>query len=260
MPAESPYDEIATYYDLEHRAFTDDVDLYLQFVEAAGDPVLEMGCGTGRILREIAAAGFNVTGIDSSASMLAFAREALDPDDLEGAVELLEGDFGASGLVEPGTFGVAIIGLDTLLHAVTQEEQLRVLRTTFAALDPRGQLIVDVVNPTPSRLLAMDGGLTFSGSWTMDDGARLDKVVAQTADPATQIIQSEIWYEVTTGDGSVRRTRTAFDQRWIGAGELVLMLRLAGFQDWRVYGSYELDELDAHSDRIIIAAEKTKTD
>jgi hypothetical protein len=38
------------------------------------------------------------------------------------------------------------------------------------------------------------------------------------------------------------------------------MLQLAGFQDWRLYGSYELDELDSHSDRIIIAAEKTKTD
>jgi hypothetical protein len=46
----------------------------------------------------------------------------------------------------------------------------------------------------------------------------------------------------------------------VGASELVLMLQLAGFQDWRVYGSYELDPLDAHSDRIIVAAEKSKTD
>jgi hypothetical protein len=38
------------------------------------------------------------------------------------------------------------------------------------------------------------------------------------------------------------------------------MLQLAGFQDWRVYGSYELDELGPNSDRIIVAAEKTKTD
>lgn len=260
MPAESPYDEIATYYDLEHRDFTDDVDLYLQFIEAAGDPVLELGCGTGRVMREIAAAGFDVTGIDSSASMLAFAREILDPDELEGAIELLEGDFAHANLVANGRFGVVIIGLDSLLHAVSQEEQLRVLRGAHAALDPRGQLIVDVINPTPPRLMAMDGGLTFAGTWTMDDGARLDKLVAQTSDPARQLIQSEIWYEVTAIGGAVTRTRTAFDQRWIGAGELVLMLQLAGFQDWRVYGSYELDELDALSDRIIVAAEKSKTD
>ena len=37
------------------------------------------------------------------------------------------------------------------------------------------------------------------------------------------------------------------------------MLKLAGFQDWRVYGSYELDPLDPLSDRLIVAAEKTRT-
>ncbi len=77
MPAESPYDSIAAYYDLEHRSFTEDIDFYLQFIEAAGDPVLELGCGTGRILRGIAEAGFAVTGVDSSAPMLDFARTAL---------------------------------------------------------------------------------------------------------------------------------------------------------------------------------------
>jgi SAM-dependent methyltransferase len=259
MPAESPYDEIAAYYDLEHRSFTDDIDLYLQFIEAAGDPVLELGCGTGRIVRAIAAAGFNVTGVDSSARMLAFARDALATDNIEEEITLVEGDFGRHDLVDAESFGVAIVALDSLLHAQTQSDQLRVLRAAWTALDPRGQLVVDIVNPAPARLLAMDGDLTFSGTWCMEDGARLDKLVAQHADPATQLIENEIWYEVTTAAGATKRTRTAFVQRWISAAELILMLQLAGFQDWRVYGSYELDELDAHSDRIIVAAEKTKT-
>ena len=259
MPAKSPYDEIAAYYDLEHRSFTDDIDLYLQFIEAAGDPVLELGCGTGRIVRAIAEAGFDVTGVDSSAQMLAFARHALPAGEIEGEITLVEGDFGRNELVAEESFGVAIVALDSLLHAQTQADQLRVLRAAWTALDPRGQLVVDVVNPTPARLLAMDGDLTFSGTWGMADGARLDKLVAQHADPATQLIENEIWYEVTTATGAVKRTRTAFSQRWISAAELVLMLQLTGFQDWRIYGSYELDELDANSDRIIVAAEKTKT-
>jgi SAM-dependent methyltransferase len=259
MPAESPYDEIAAYYDLEHRSFTDDVDLYLQFIEAAGDPVLELGCGTGRIVRQIAVAGYDVTGIDSSIAMLAHARVVVDATEYEGAIEFIEGDFARNDLVEPGSFGVVIIALDSLLHALTQEDQIRVIQSAWSALDPRGQLIVDVVNPTPPRLMAMDGGLTFAGSWPMEDGSRLDKLVAQTADSTNQRIENEIWYEVTAADGALKRTRTAFAQRWIGAGELVLMLQLAGFQDWRVYGSYELDVLEAHSERIIIAAEKTKT-
>lgn len=260
MPAESPYDEIAAYYDLEHQSFTDDIDLYLQFIEAAGDPVLELGCGTGRIVREIAAAGFDVTGVDSSAPMLAFARASLADATIEGELDLVEGDFGRADLVKAGTFGIAIIALDSLLHAESQQEQLRVLRAAWTALDPRGQLIVDVFNPTPARIMSLDGGLSFAGTWEMDQGIRLDKLVAQHADPTSQTIENEIWYEVTNADGTIKRTRTAFTQRWVSAAELVLMLQLAGFQDWRVYGSYELDELGPHSDRIIIAAEKTKTD
>lgn len=260
MPADSPYDPIAAYYDLEHRSFTDDIDLYLQFIEAAGDPVLELGCGTGRIVRAIAAQGFDVTGVDSSSSMLSIAQHALDTGDPGGAVTLIEGDFCRADLVSAGSFGVVIVSLDSLLHAETQADQLRVLRAAWIALDPRGQLVVDVFNPTSARVMTMDGDLTFSGTWGMVDGARLDKLVAQHADPATQMIDNEIWYEVTTADGSIKRTRTAFAQRWISAAELVLMLQLVGFQDWRVYGSYELDDLGPQSDRIIVAAEKTKTD
>ena len=141
MPVESPYDEIAAYYDLEHQSFTDDVDLYLQFIEAAGDPVLELGCGTGRIVREIAAAGFDVTGVDSSAPMLAFARKSRANVSPKSAIDLVEGDFGRNDLVKAGSFGIAIIALDSLLHAESQQEQLRVLRAAWAALDPRGQLI-----------------------------------------------------------------------------------------------------------------------
>ena len=260
MSAESPYDQIAAYYDLEHRSFTEDVDMYLQFIEAAGDPVLELGCGTGRILRGIAESGFAVTGVDSSAPMLEFARRVISLEGLGDSITLIEGDFSATNLVAPDAFGVVIVGLDSLLHATTLDDQLAVLRAAWQALDPRGQLIVDVLNPTPARLMAMDGGLTFQGAWDMGAGARLDKLVSQTIDPADQLISSEIWYEAPTADGRVKRTRTGFTQRWIGIGELLLMLQLVGFQDWRIYGSYELDPLEAQSDRLIVAAEKTKTD
>ncbi len=156
---------------------------------------------------------------------------------------------------------MAIIALDSLLHATTQADQLRVLRSPGSALDPRGQADRRCVQSNPG---ANPGNgrrsHVFPVPWTLENGARLDKLVAQNADVATQSIDSELWYEVTTREGAISRTRTSFVQRWVGAGELVLMLQLAGFQDWRVYGTYDLDPLEAHSDRIIIAAEKTKTD
>jgi hypothetical protein len=149
-----------------------------------------------------------------------------------------------------------IVGLDSLLHATTQDAQLAVLRAAWRTLAPNGLLIVDVLHPAPARLMAMDGGVTFNGTWEIDGGARLDKLVSQSIDAADQLILSEIWYEVTSPDGGIARTRTGFTQRWIGAGELLLMLKLAGFGDCQVYGSYELDPLDSFSDRMVVVAEK----
>jgi len=61
----------------------DDVAFYRSLAEQAGGPVVELGCGTGRVAIPLAEAGFDVTGIDRSAGMLARARmktEALPPD------------------------------------------------------------------------------------------------------------------------------------------------------------------------------------
>src|SRR5688572_27682718 len=74
--ARDPYAAIVDFYDLEHGDFTDDLDLYVHLGEMIGDPIVEVGCGTGRILIPLAQAGHRVTGIDSSTAMLARAEQA----------------------------------------------------------------------------------------------------------------------------------------------------------------------------------------
>ena len=67
----SSYDKLAPYYDRFHEALTADVEFVLSLAQQQDGPVLEMGCGTGRLLLPLARAGFEVTGIDTSAAMLA---------------------------------------------------------------------------------------------------------------------------------------------------------------------------------------------
>src|SRR5918993_5294276 len=74
---EDPYAELPDLYDLEHAGFSDDVELYLRLAEVVGDPILELGCGTGRVLAPLAAAGHRITGIDLSPPMLERARATL---------------------------------------------------------------------------------------------------------------------------------------------------------------------------------------
>src|SRR5918997_6900728 len=95
--SEDPYAQLPDLYDLEHAGFSDDVELYLRLADVVGDPILELGCGTGRVLAPLAAAGHRITGVDRSRSMLDRARSALQAHvrahggDLSRRVTLAEG-------------------------------------------------------------------------------------------------------------------------------------------------------------------------
>jgi SAM-dependent methyltransferase len=251
------YAEIAELYDLEHESYAEDLDFYLNFVQAVGDPVLELGCGTGRLVTGIAETGFRVTGTDRSEAMLARARERIGRSAARELVEVRRGEMSGADRAPGGPFGIAIIALNGLLHVADGNSQRTVLASVRRALDPRGMLLIDVLNPTPETLRGMDHSLAHEGVWSMADGARVDKFAARRVSPATQTISTELWYDLTTMSGSVRRIATSMAMRYLHRAELELMLELAGFAEWQVYGSYDLDPYDDQSERLIVAAEAT---
>jgi SAM-dependent methyltransferase len=73
------YVDYAEYYDLDHRRQVDDVPFYLAYAGpasvAGGSAILELACGTGRILIPLAEAGHEMVGLDLSEKMLALCRE-----------------------------------------------------------------------------------------------------------------------------------------------------------------------------------------
>lgn len=254
---EDSYAKIAELYDLEHESYDEDLDFYLNFVEAVGDPVLELGCGTGRLLTGIAEAGFRVTGTDRSEAMLARARERAAQSAAHEVIQIRRGEMSEADRAPGGPFGVVIVALNGLLHVADARAQREVLTSARRALDPRGMLLVDLLNPTPDTLRGMDHSLLHEGVWRPDNETRVDKFAARRVSPARQTIATELWYDVTQANGSVRRRATSMAMRYLHKAELELMLELAGFAEWHVYGSYELDPYDDQSERLIVAAEAT---
>lgn len=255
QPRTQPYDRIAELYDLEHVTHEDDIDFHLNFVQAVGDPVLELGCGSGRLLAPIAEAGFRIVGVDQSRAML--DRAAVATAELSGLVTLREGDMTDLRGVPGGPFGTVIIGLNGLLHLPSAAEQRTCLSAARAVLDPRGQLLIDVFNPTPESLRGFDQSILHEGLWLKDDGSRVDKFSSRRVSTAAQTILTDLWYDLTGPDGIVKRTATSFTMRYVYPAELELMLEIAGFAEWQIYGSYDLDPLTDHSERILVAAEVT---
>lgn len=252
-----PYERIADLYDLEHHDFRADVDLLLTFAEIVGDPVLEMGCGSGRVLIPLAQGGFDVTGIDRSPAMLKRAEAAARAADVSDRITLRALDMVEARQAPGGPFGLVIFSLNALMHLPTIEGQIAALEAAFGALDPKGQLIIDTLNPTPHHLTQLEDGQILEGSWIQPDGTIIDKLAHRRIHPAQQRIETTIWYDHTSPDGKLTRLRTQFALRYVHAAELELMLRLAGFSETRLYGSYDLDPYEDDSERLLVTSEVT---
>jgi len=250
-----PYSSIAELYDLEHSSFEGDLDLYLNLALAVGDPILELGCGTGRLLVPLAEAGHRVVGIDASQPMLERARVALEVAGVSDRVALHHGSMTEATAVPDGSFGLAVVALNGLLLLPSADEQRQALTTARRALDPRGQLVLDILNPTPETLRSFDQTIAHEGTWPVAGQARVDKYTARRVSPADQRIETELWYDIISADGIVRRVATSYPMRYIHRAELELMLELAGFTEWLFYGSYDLDPFDDTAERLIATAE-----
>ena len=85
-----------------------------------------------------------------------------------------------------GPFGLVLVPLDSLLHAGGAAAQRATLEAARRAMDPRGQLVIDVFNPTPEALSALERGVVHEGSWELPDGTRVDKFGARRIHPAGQ--------------------------------------------------------------------------
>ncbi len=72
------FDRFARFYDGDYRDYTDDIDAVAMFAAEWGDPLLELGCGTGRVLVPLAAAGHTITGVDISPACWRSARRKLE--------------------------------------------------------------------------------------------------------------------------------------------------------------------------------------
>src|SRR5450755_1059309 len=96
MAAVDSYHVIAKYYDGAYAAKPDLVDLpfYLELAEQSCGPVLEIACGTGRVLLPIARKGIEICGVDNSQPMLDILNQnlALEPQEVRQRITVHEGD------------------------------------------------------------------------------------------------------------------------------------------------------------------------
>jgi len=237
------YAPIAEFYDLvvPYRR-RPDVGFFVDAARECSGRVLEVGCGTGRVLIPIAKAGVEISGLDVSGRMLSVCRERLndEPGDVQSRVELVQADMRSFDLGK--TFALATVPFRPFLHLLTVADQLACLSCIWRHLVSDGRLILDLFNPSLDILAAPNAGEEHSPEeeFVMPDGRRVvrwHRVVRSNR--FDQVNDYELVYYVTHPDGRVERLVHGFPLRYIFRFEAEHLLTRAGFAVEQLYAGYD---------------------
>jgi SAM-dependent methyltransferase len=239
----SEYDRFAEYYDhvLPYRN-RPDVPFYVSLARECQGPVLEVGCGTGRVLVPCARSGATMVGVDLSPGMLEICRRTLasEATDVRARVELHVGDMRDFDLAR--RFLLITLPFRSFQHLETVEDQLSALRTLARHLAPGGRLVLDLFNPS-LPLLGDERWLReplVEPPIHMPDGRTVVRSLRiASRDYVSQMQAVEIAHEVTWPDGRVERHADTTRLRYIFRFEAEHLLAREGFEVEAVYADYD---------------------
>ena len=247
--------ELAEIYDAVYA----DRDDHAFWAAVAPDDgtILELACGTGRVLLPLARAGREIVGLDLSAQMLARCRAALagEPDEVRRRVELVQADMTTFELGR--RFARVASPFRGFQHLTTVERQLACLGRCHAHLQPDGRLVLDLFNPDPSLLYRHDDSDGEDSAetvpWTHGRTIRWwGRVTGYHR--AHQYNQCEMTYEIVAADGTTRRFTERFPMRYLFRHELEHLLARSGFAVVALYGDYDRSPYGDDSPELIVVA------
>ncbi|MBU0984424.1 MAG: class I SAM-dependent methyltransferase [candidate division Zixibacteria bacterium] len=263
MSSDGNYDSspiLAELYDLipmhTHRP---DRDFYVEEAKVGGGTVLELGCGTGRILLPIAASGCGIVGLDLSEHMLTRCRGKLEstPTDVRARVQLIAGSMTAISLDQ--SFHLVIVPFRAFQHLQSVDDQLACLRGAHRHLEPGGRLIVDLFHPDLKKLSSWDPSVEIEdcAEMTLPDGRRLRRCHRiSAAHVAEQFNDVELIYYLTGANGISERIVHAFPVRYLFRYEMEHLLARSGFHLEHIFGNFDRSPLTDQSPEMIFVAKK----
>jgi len=251
------YRPIPHYYDLEYADRTEDIGFYQRLAFEAGDPVLELGCGTGRLAIPLARTGSHVVGLDSDGAMLAACegkRKRLSGA-IRGRLDLVQADMRRFALGCEFRFIFSAFNTFLVLPALADRDAC--LAGVREHLAPDGRFVVDIFLPNPARLAAGGAGEVLEEVFYWPDGKTMVmKYRRARADVARQAIDVEFRYRYHDRGGRPGEDQRRFQMAVVFPNEMRLLLERHGFRVTEVYGSHEMGPLTRDSERMIFVSEK----
>ncbi len=247
MPS-TAYDAWAEIYDRVHSYLTEDIPFYVEEALHSGGPVLEAGCGTGRVTLALAEAGVEVVGIDISPAMLRVAQRKLRARrELRHRVSFLRRDMSSFNLRR--SFALIITPFRSFQVLLSIAEQRHALEAFHRHLTPGGRLIIDAFVPDLEALVNVPDVLShLRDAPDPTTGGRLVTWNQSRVDPYTQVLDVRHVIDALSPDGHLLdRFYRDFQMRYLFRYELQHLLELSGFQLEALYGDFQRTPFDEES-------------
>jgi SAM-dependent methyltransferase len=242
-------------YHAHHQNFRADIPFWLGLARRQGSPVLELGCGTGRVLVPLAEAGYDVYGLDIDIEMLKFCRQQI-PATIKSEAHLFQADLTFIPLKK--LFSLAILPCNTFatLDNASRKSALSCINHQlsegglFAASMPN-PAILSQLDPTEDTEIDM----IFPHPITQNP-VQVSYGIKRTE----QNVIIEWFYDHLKPDGLVKRLPIRSQQKLISTEDTFTVFEQTGFKITAVYGDFDCSSYKNSSANLIIVAEKNTQD
>jgi len=241
------FDKWASIYDLIYGEYKNDLEFYKNEAKKSKGKVLEIACGTGRLYLEILKTGIDIYGIDISDAMLKVLKQKANKLNLK--PKIYKADM--RNLKLRNKFSLIMVPFRSFMHNLTIEDQVKSLKNFRRYLSPNGKLIINFFFPKPELMTKKLGKV-----WKYNIKANKEKLRAQgkyfLIDEVNQIAaftqslfqkNKEIW-------------KGRFKMTYFYKREFELLLRLAGFRKWKLYGGFNYKPYTEKTQEMVWVIEK----
>jgi len=231
--------------------YSEDIPFWQELARQSTGPILELGCGAGRVLLLLAQSGRPVYGIDNKRGVLALLRSRITPDQKK-YTRVLQADTDAFHF--DLHFGLIIAPCNTY-SSFSNKTRRRTLSGVHFHLHEDGVFALSLPNPTTLKHLTarsepeveeifphpLDGEpVQVSSSWERSD----------------RFITVQWHYDHLLPDGGIERSSTQIKHNLISTRDYLAEIRSAGFIINNTYGNYDWSPHRQDSPNLIILASK----
>ncbi len=249
------WDDYAPFYDWENARTLGrrDVPFWRNLAVHAAGPVLELGCGTGRISIPLGRAGVPLVGVDRSEPMLARARQRIRRGRLGARVRLIRGDVRSLPFTA-SRFALVMAPYGMLQSLLRERDLAATLDAVARVLQPGGMFGLELVADLPSWQ-EYKQRVSLTGWRGARGGAHVRLVETVRQDRARRVTIFD--QQFTERTGTRRRIhRFALTFRTLSVPQMTRRLEKTGFEITALLGDYRGGPWDRRADVWMILARK----